>query len=56
MSPKYFSQYQNSIDLFKNLRGGTMNPKEVLKNQIKFKSDLGEMKKKKSKFQNQKIK
>ena len=28
------------------LRDGNINPKEVLKNQINFKSDLGEIKKK----------
>ena len=39
------------------LRDGNINPKEVLKNQINFKSDLGEIKKKngnpKSKPENQ---
>ena len=33
------------IELFKYLRDGNKNPKEVLKDQINFKSDLGEMKK-----------
>ena len=37
-----------------NLRGTNIKPKEVLKNQINFKSDLGEMKKiPKSKTENQ---
>ena len=39
-SPKDFRDYQNLIELFKNLRDGNVNPKEVLKNQMKFKSDL----------------
>ena len=37
--------YQNPIDLFIYLRDGKINPKEVLRNQINFKSDLGEIKK-----------
>ena len=45
MSPKDFINYQNLIDLFKNLRDGNINPKEALKNQTNFKSDLGEIKK-----------
>ena len=44
-SPKDFSVYQNVIDLFKNFIDGNINPKEVLKNQINFKSDLNEIKK-----------
>ena len=44
-SSKDFSNYQNPIKLFKGLRDGNANPKEVLKNQINFKSDLGEIKK-----------
>ena len=44
-SPKEFRNYQNPIRLFKNLRDGNTNPKEVLKNQINFKSDQGEIKK-----------
>ena len=31
MSPKDFINYQNLIDLFKKLRDGNINPKEVLK-------------------------
>ena len=42
--PKDFSVYQNLTDLFKNLRYGYINPKEVLKSQINFKSHLGKMK------------
>ena len=41
ISPKDFSTYQNPIHLFENLIDGNINPKEVLKNQINFKSDLG---------------
>ena len=44
-SRKDFRSYQNTIDLFNNLKDGNINPKEVLKNQINFKSDLGEIKK-----------
>ena len=40
-SPKDFRNYQNPIELFKDLR---KNPNEVLQDQINFKSDLGEMK------------
>ena len=36
-SPKDFRNYQNTIELFKNLRDGNINPKEVLKDQINFK-------------------
>ena len=36
-SPKDFRNYQNPIELFKNLRDGNINPKEVLKDQINFK-------------------
>ena len=42
-SPKDLRNYQNPIILFKNLRNDYVNPKEVLKNQINSKSDLGEM-------------
>ena len=42
---KTFSVYQNLIDLFKYLLDGNINPKEVLKNHIHFKSDLGEIRK-----------
>ena len=44
-SPKDFNNYQNAIDLFINLRDGNMNSREILKNQIKFKSDMDEIKK-----------
>ena len=49
-SLKDFSNYQNQRDLFRNLRDGNGNPREVLKNQTDFKSDLGEIKKRKSKI------
>ena len=45
ISPKDFRNYQNPIELFKDLRDGNIIPKEVLKNQISFKSDLEEIKK-----------
>ena len=48
-SLKDFSVYQNLIDLFINLRDGNLNPRETLKNQIYFKSDLGEIKRENSK-------
>ena len=54
-SPKDFSNYQNLIELFKDLRDGNINPKEVLKDQVNFKSDLAEIKKQ-TKNQNQKVK
>ena len=44
-SPKDFINYQNPIELFKDLTDGNINPKEVSKDQINFKSDLGEIKK-----------
>ena len=44
-SPKDFENFQNLIDLFRNLRDCNINPKEVFKNQIDFKSDLEEIKK-----------
>ena len=40
-----FSNYQNPIDIFINLSDGNINPREVLKNQIDFKSDIDEIKK-----------
>ena len=54
-SPKYFGNYQDLIKLFKDLKDGNINPKEVLKDQINFKSDLDKIKKE-IKKQNQKIK
>ena len=47
---KVFSNYQNPIELLKDLRDGNINPKEVLKDQINYKSDLGGIRKKKSKL------
>ena len=38
-----FRNYQNPIELFKDLRDGNINPKEVLRDQINFKSDLSEI-------------
>ena len=51
-----FSDYQNPIDIFINLSDGNVNPREVLKNQIEFKSDIDEIKKKKIHDQNQNAK
>ena len=47
ISPKdfSFSYYRNPIKLVKDLRDANINPKKVLKDQIKFKSDLGKIKK-----------
>ena len=45
ISLKGFSNYQNPIELFKDLRHDNIDPKKVLENQIKVKSDLGELKK-----------
>ena len=42
---KDFSIDQDLVDLCKNLRDGCINPKEVLKIQINFISDPGEIKK-----------
>ena len=55
ISPKDFRNYQSPIKVFKDISDGSINLKEVLKDQINFKSDLGETKKK-IKSQNQKIK
>ena len=44
-SSKDFRNYKNLIELFKDLRDGNLNLKEVLKDQIKFKSDLRKIKK-----------
>ena len=48
-STKDFSNYQNPVDLFINFRDGNVSPREVLKNQKEFKSDLDEIKKENSK-------
>ena len=45
ITPKDFSNYQNMVDLFINLRDVHINLKEVVKNQINSKWDLGEIKK-----------
>ena len=37
---KYFSNYQNPIDLFMNSRVVKISPKKVLKDQINFKLGL----------------
>ena len=43
--PKDFRNYQNTIELEKYVRDGNINPNEVLKDQINFKSDVGVIKK-----------
>ena len=43
-SPKDFSNYQNPIDLFINLRDCNVNPREVFKDKKDFKSGLGKIK------------
>ena len=43
--PKYFRDFQKPLELFKNLRDDDVIPKEVLKNEIKFISDLNKIKK-----------
>ena len=48
--PKDFRNYQNLINLCKDLRDGKINPKEILKDQTNFKSDLGGIKKSKPKL------
>ena len=55
INPKDFRNYQNPIELLKDLKDGNINPKEVLKDQINFKPDLREIKKgnKKSKSEDQ---
>ena len=55
ISPKDFRNYEDPIKLFKDLRDGNINPKEVLKDKIIFKSDI-RVKKKEIQNQNQKIK
>ena len=47
ISSKDFRNYQTPIELFKNLKDSNIDPKEVLKDQISFKSDLDEIKKSK---------
>ena len=48
-SPKDLKNYQHVVELFTDLRDGNINRKEVLKDQFNNKSDLGEIKKRKSK-------
>ena len=45
ISPKDFRNYQDPIKLFEDLRDDNINPEKVLKDQINFKSDLGETRK-----------
>ena len=41
---KDFGNYQTPLKLLEDLRDGNINPKEVLKNQARFQSDLSEIK------------
>ena len=50
INPKDFRNYQNLIGLFKDLRDVNINPKEVSKDQMNFKSDLVEIKKKETQY------
>ena len=50
---KDFRDYWISLKLFENLRDGGVNPKEVLKNYVKFNSDLSKIR---VEVTNQKIK
>ena len=52
---KDFFNYQNPINLFINLRDGNINPREVIKDQINFKSDLSKIKKGNVKSKSNKI-
>ena len=51
--PKDFRNYQNLIELLKNLRDGNANKTEILKNHILFKSDLGERRKRNPDFKSE---
>ena len=42
--PKKFANYQTPLKLFEDLRDVNISPKEVLKNQTRFKSDVSEIK------------
>ena len=52
--PKEFRGYQSPIKFFENLRDGDVNLKEVLKNQVKFKSHLSKIKIGSNKLKNKK--
>ena len=52
---KDFFNNQNPINLFINLRDGNINPREVIKDQINFKSDLSKIKKGNVKSKSNKI-
>ena len=54
ISSREFRDYQNPLKLSKDLTNGNINPKEVLKDQTNFESDLGKIKgNKKSKSKDQ---
>ena len=52
--PKDFRNYKASFKLFEDLRDGNINPKEGLKNQARFKSDLSGRKIGRNKSQDEK--
>ena len=52
---KDFWNYQMPLKLFEDLRDGDTNPKKVLENQARFKSDLNEIKIGGTKSINQKV-
>ena len=54
MSQKILENYQMPLKLFEDLTDGDINPKEVLKNKARFKSDLSEIKAEGKKLPNQK--
>ena len=41
---KDFREYHHPLEFYENLRDGEANPKEVLRSQTRFKSDLNETK------------
>ena len=42
-NPKEFRNYWAPLKLFNDLRDGNVNPKDILKNQVRFKSDLSDI-------------
>ena len=52
--PKDFGYYQGPLKLLEDLRDENINPKEVLKNQARLKSDLNKIKIRDKKLPNQK--
>ena len=52
-SLKYSRGYQMLLELLENLKDGDVNPKNVLKNQINFKSDLIRIKRENPRFKSE---